>query len=87
MNIVSEPNLYKMLLNIKLVNILIFDDKFCKYNKISLDKKLNLTSNFIKNESFVNTILNKMNNIGEIKENNEINEIKEEKKRTNNRRK
>ena len=87
MNIVSEPNLYKMLLNIKLVNILIFDDKFCKYNKISLDKKLNLTFNFIKNESFVNTILNKMNNIGEIKDNNEINEIKEEKKRTNNRRK
>ena len=41
-----------MLLNIKLVNSLIFDDKFCKYNKISLDKKLNWTSNFIKNESF-----------------------------------
>ena len=78
MNVISEPNLYKMLLNIKLVNSLIFDDKFCKYNKISLDKKLNWTSNFIKNESFVNTILNKMNNIGEIKENNEINEIKEE---------
>ena len=72
MNIISEPNLYKMLLNIKLVNSLIFDDKFCKYNKISQDKKLNWTSNFIKNESFVNSILNKMNNIGEIKEKNEI---------------
>ena len=77
MNVISEPNLYKMLLNIKLVNSLVFDDKFCKYNKISLDKKLNWTSNFIKNESFVNTILNKMNKIGEIKEDNEIIEIKE----------
>ena len=72
MNIISEPNLYKMLLNIKLVNSLIFDDKFCKYNKISQDKKLNWVYKFIKNESFVNSIINKMNNIGEIQEQNEI---------------
>ena len=72
MNIISEPNLYKMLLNIKLVNSLIFDDKFCKYNKISQEKKLNWTYKFTKNESFVNSILNKMNNVGEIKEQNEI---------------
>ena len=77
MNVISEPNLYKMLLNLKLVNSLIFDDKFCKFNKIPNDKKLNWTSIFVKNESFVNTILNKMNNIGEIKEQNEIIEIKE----------
>ena len=77
MNVISEPNLYKMLLNIKLVNSLVFDDKFCKFNKIAVEKKLNWTSNFIKNESFVNRILNKMNKIGEIQDQNEIIEIKE----------
>lgn len=77
MNVISEPNLYKMLLNIKLVNSLVFDDKFCKFNKIASEKKLNWTSNFIKNESFVNSILNKMNKIGEIQDQNEIIEIKE----------
>ena len=51
MNILSEPNLYKMLLNIKLVNSLVFDDNFCKFNKISPEQKLNWTSKFIKNES------------------------------------
>ena len=77
MNVISEPNLYKMLLNLKLVNSLVFDDKFCKFNKISPEKKLNWTSKFIKNESFVKSILNQMNNIGEIQEQNEIVEIKE----------
>ena len=77
MNILSEPNLYKMLLNIKLVNSLVFDDNFCKFNKISPEQKLNWTSKFIKNESFVNSILNKLNYIGEIKEKNEIIEIKD----------
>ena len=66
MNVISEPNLYKMLLNLKLVNSLVFDDKFCKFNKIAIEKKLNWTSNFMKNESFVNSILTKMNKIGEI---------------------
>ena len=77
MNIIYEPNLYKMLLNIKLVNSLIFDDKFCKFNKISVEKKLNWTSKLIKNESFVNSILNKMNKIAALQERNEIIEIKE----------
>ena len=77
MKIIDEPNLYKMLLNIKLVNSLVFDDKFCKFNKISTEKKLNWTSKLIKNESFVNSILKKMDKIVEFQEQNEIIEIKE----------
>ena len=65
MTVISEPNLYKMLLNLKLVNSLVFDDKFCKYNNIPIETKTNWVSKFITNESFVTSILNKLNDIGE----------------------
>ena len=65
MNVIFEPNLYKMLLNLKLVNSLIFDDKFCKFNSIPVEIKLNWVSKFITNETFVSTILNKLNDIEE----------------------
>ena len=64
MTVISEPNLYKMLLNLKLVNSLVFDDKFCKFNNISKEIKSNWVSKFINNESFVTTILIKLNDIG-----------------------
>ena len=65
MTVISEPNLYKMLLNLKLVNSLVFEDKFCKYNHIPVEIKSNWVSKFITNESFVSAILKKLNDIGE----------------------
>ena len=65
MTVISEPNLYKMLLNLKLVNSLVFEDKFCKYNQIPIEIKSNWLSKFITNESFVSAILKKLNDIGE----------------------
>ena len=44
MTVISEPNLYKMLLNLKLVNSLVFEDKFCKYNQIPVEIKSNWVS-------------------------------------------
>ena len=65
MTVISEPNLYKMLLNLKLVNSLVFEDKFCKYNQIPVEIKSNWVSKFITNESFVSAILKKLNDIGD----------------------
>ncbi len=80
--VISEPNLYKMLLNLKLVNSLVFDDKFCKYNTIPIDIKSNWVSKFITNESFVTTILNKLNDIGQnSKSNSNSNSISNEKEK------
>ena len=65
MAVISEPNLYKMLLNLKLVNSLVFEDKFCKFNQIPVEIKSNWVSKFITNESFVSAILKKLNDIGD----------------------
>ena len=83
MTVITEPNLYKMLLNLKLVNSLVFDDKFCKFNVIPIEIRSNWLSKFITNESFVTTILNKLNDIGKNVEKNDEKEEKEGEKEEN----
>ena len=54
--ILVENNFNKFLLDLRLLNSLIFGDDFCKFNIISNDIKNCWISNFIKNENIINQI-------------------------------
>ena len=54
--ILNESNYNKLLLYLKLINSLVFDDNFCKFNKIKKEQKNQWISNFIKNENIIKNI-------------------------------
>ena len=47
--LLGDIKLNKVIFNLKLVNSLVFDDVFCKYNKITKEQKSNWISKFINN--------------------------------------
>ena len=56
--ILEEKNLNKIILILKIINSVIFDDNtFCKSNKISKEIKNNWISKFIKNNEFIKQML------------------------------
>ena len=57
-DLLKGNKLNKVIFNLKLVNSLVFDDVFCKYNKISKEQKSNWISKFITNSKLIVGILN-----------------------------
>ena len=57
----NETN--KMILYLEILNSLIFDGDFCKYNKLNKEQKSNWISNFIKNENMINNIFSVLSKI------------------------
>ena len=54
--ILNEGNYNKLLLHLKLINSLVFDDNFSKFNKIKKEQKNQWISAFIKNENIIKQI-------------------------------
>ena len=48
-----NQNISNMILNIKILNSLVFGDNFCKFNKIKKEQKNNWISAFIKNDKII----------------------------------
>ena len=64
-NILNINDLNKLILYLEIINSLIFDGDFCKYNKLNKEQKDIWISNFIRNEKLINKIfkiLDKLNN-------------------------
>ena len=61
--ILADGNLNKMILNLRIINSLIFDDNFCKYNKLSKEEKSNWISKFIKDENIISHIFMTLSNL------------------------
>ena len=75
-SILKENNLTKLILFLKLINSLVFDDNFCKFNKIGKDQKNKWISTFIKNENIIKSIFMTLFSIHEkIPDHNKINQI------------
>ena len=51
-----NQNISNMILNIKILNSLVFGDNFCKFNKIKKEQKNNWISAFIKNDKIISQI-------------------------------
>ena len=62
--ILSE-NINSMILFLKIINSLVFDDNFCKYNKLKKEEKNNWISSFIKKEKIIITLFSTLSNINE----------------------
>ena len=58
---INETN--KMILYLDIIDSLIFDGEFCKYNKLIIEQKNSWISNFIKNESLVKYIYKVLDNL------------------------
>ena len=58
---INETN--KMILYLDIIDSLIFDGEFCKYNKLNIDQKNSWISNFIKNEGLVKYIYKVLDNL------------------------
>ena len=63
--ILVDENLNKMILNLRIINSLIFDDNFCKYNKLPKESKNNWISTFIKSEDIIRQIFFTLSTINE----------------------
>ena len=64
-NILNIIDMNKLILYLEIINSLIFDGDFCKYNKLNKEQKNVWISNFIRNEKLIKQIfnfLNKLNN-------------------------
>ena len=57
-SILEITDVNKMILYLDIIDSLIFDGEFCKYNKLNVDQKNFWISNFIKNEGVVKHIFN-----------------------------
>ena len=55
-NILKIENMNKLILYLKILNSLIFDDDFCKYNKLGREEKNKWISIFIKNQNVIFSI-------------------------------
>ena len=55
-NILNINDMNKMILYLDIIDSLIFDGDFCKYNKLNADQKNAWISNFIKNEKIIKHI-------------------------------
>ena len=55
--IISENDTNRVILYLKIINSLIFDDNFCKYNKLKKEEKSNWISIFIKKNAIISNIL------------------------------
>ena len=63
--ILSEKNINCMILFLKILNSLVFDDNFCKYNKLKKEEKNNWISIFIKKENIITSLFATLSNINE----------------------
>ena len=63
--ILSEKNINCMILFLKILNSLVFDDNFCKYNKLKKEEKNNWISIFIKKENIITNLFLTLSNINE----------------------
>ena len=64
-NILNINDMNKLILYLEIINSLIFDGDFCKYNKLNKEQKNIWISKFIRNEKLIKkifNILNKLNN-------------------------
>jgi hypothetical protein len=61
-NILNINDLNKLILYLEIINSLIFDGDFCKYNKLDKEQKNIWISNFIKNEKLIQRIFIILNN-------------------------
>ena len=57
-DILNINDLNKLILYLEIINSLIFDGDFCKYNKLDKEQKNIWISNFIKNEKLIKKIFN-----------------------------
>ena len=68
-----NQNINNMILFLKILNSLVFDDNFCKFNKIKKEQKNNWISTFIKNEQIISQIFFTLSVLNEkLKDNNKI---------------
>ena len=63
--ILSANNVNYMILFLKILNSLVFDDNFCKYNKLKKEEKNNWISIFIKKENIITNLFTTLSNINE----------------------
>ena len=64
-NILNIDDMNKMILYLDIIDSLIFDGNFCKYNKLNIDQKNAWISNFIKNGELIKhifSVLDKLDN-------------------------
>ena len=71
-----DQNMSNMILFLKILNSLVFNDNFCKFNKIKKEQKNNWISTFIKNEQIISQIFITLSVLNEkLKDNNKIFQI------------
>ena len=62
-NILTINDTNKLILFLEIINSLIFNGEFCKYNKLSNEQKNMWISNFIRNEQLIKKIIGLLNNL------------------------
>ena len=62
-NILNINDMNKLILYLEIINSLIFDGDFCKYNKLDKEQKNIWISNFIKNEKLIQKIFDILNRL------------------------
>ena len=75
-NSLNESNINKMIFYLKLINSLVFDDNFCKFNKIKKEQKSNWIMSFMKNENIIKLVFTTLSEIDKkLSNNNQIYQI------------
>ena len=62
-NILTINDMNKLILFLEIINSLVFNGEFCKYNKLNSDQKNIWISNFIRNEQLIKKIIGMLNKL------------------------